>query len=76
MAAFIILLLSYFIISSLINLYYYLKCFEEFKVQGLDKFIFNYIFYKYINNSNLFKFDIFSNLVILYFNIFSILIKF
>lgn len=76
MAAFIILLLSYFIIASLINLYYYLKCFEGFKVQSLDKFIFNYIFYKYINNSNLFKFDIFSNLVILYFNIFSILIKF
>ncbi len=76
MAAFLTLSLRYLIASSQVHSYHSLKRSKKLKVNGLCRSICNYVFYRYVDNSNFFGVDFFLDPLLSYLNIFSVTVKF
>ena len=76
MAVLLTLSLSHFVAASLIYLYHNLKCIKCIRLKSFDKFIYNYVFCKYIGDNNFFRLNFFPNPVISYFNICCLSMKF
>ncbi len=67
--------LSHLVAASLMHSYYSSKRSKKLRIKSLDESVCNCLFCGYVNNSNFFRIDLFSDLVMSYLNVFSLLIK-
>lgn len=76
MIALLKLSLSHLIATNSIYPYHDWKNFKCFRVKNFNKSVCNDIFYRYIGNRNLFGLEFLLNLILLYLNIFCMLMNF